>query len=50
MLAHLGEETAAKRLLAAVKEVVKEKIVSLDAGKMGCSTSEVGDLVVGCLG
>ncbi|MFO7600965.1 MAG: 3-isopropylmalate dehydrogenase [Candidatus Desulfacyla sp.] len=49
MLAHLGEKEAADRLLAAIKEVVKEKIVSLDAGKMGCSTSEVGDLVVGCL-
>ncbi len=49
MLAYLGEEEAAKRLLAAIKQVVNEKIASLDAGKMGCSTSEVGDLVVGCL-
>jgi 3-isopropylmalate dehydrogenase len=49
MLAYLGEDEAAERLLAAVKKVVNEKIASLDAGKMGCSTSEVGDLVVGCL-
>jgi 3-isopropylmalate dehydrogenase len=46
MLAHLGEEAAADRLLAAVKRVVREKIKSLDAGKMGYSTKEVGDLVV----
>jgi 3-isopropylmalate dehydrogenase len=45
MLAHLGEEAAADRLLAAVKRVVREKMVSLDAGKMGYSTKEVGDLV-----
>ncbi|MCF8144258.1 MAG: 3-isopropylmalate dehydrogenase [Deltaproteobacteria bacterium] len=49
MLAYLGEDAAAKRLLTAIKQVVREKIASLDAGKMGCSTSEVGDLVVGCL-
>jgi hypothetical protein len=29
--------------------VVNEKIASLDAGKMGYTTSEVGDLVVNCL-
>ena len=49
MLAYLGEEEAAESLLAAVKKVVKEKIASLDAGKMGYSTSDVGDLVAGCL-
>jgi len=49
MLAYLGEKEAAKRLLAAIKQVVKEKIASLDAAKMRYSTSEVGDLVVGCL-
>jgi len=49
MLEYLGEKEAAKRLLTAVKQVVNEKIVGLDAGKMGCTTREVGDLVVGCL-
>jgi len=29
-----------------VKKIVKEKLESLSAGKMGYSTSEVGDLVV----
>jgi 3-isopropylmalate dehydrogenase len=45
MLAYLGENEAAEGLLHAVKSVVKEKIASLDAGKMGYSTQEVGDLV-----
>ncbi len=49
MLEYLGEDDAAERLLAAIKNVVKEKLNSLDAGKMGYSTKEVGDLVVGCL-
>jgi len=49
MLAHLGEESAAKKLLAAIQQVVREKIKSLDAGKMGYSTQEVGDLVADCL-
>jgi len=50
MLHYLGEEAAAAKLLEAIKKVVKEKLASLDAGKMGYSTSEVGDLVVSCLG
>ncbi|OQX66254.1 MAG: 3-isopropylmalate dehydrogenase [Desulfococcus sp. 4484_242] len=49
LVAYLGETDAANRLLAAVKQVVNGKIKSLDAGKMGYSTSEVGDLVAGCL-
>ena len=49
MLEYLGENEAAERLLGAIKSVVNEKIASLDAGKMGSSTKEVGDLVVGCL-
>jgi 3-isopropylmalate dehydrogenase len=49
MLDYLGEQEAASRLLHAVKYVVKNKLKSLDAGKMGCSTSEVGDLVVSAL-
>ncbi len=34
---------------AAVIEVTREKIKSLAAGKMGYSTSEIGDLVAGTL-
>ena len=49
MLHHLGEEEAAARLLGAIKNVVKEELASLDAGKMGYSTAEVGNLVVGFL-
>jgi 3-isopropylmalate dehydrogenase len=45
MLAHLKEEDAAKILLDAIKKVVKEDLKSLEAGKMGFGTSEVGDLV-----
>jgi len=50
MLEHFGEEEAAATLLEAIKYVVKEKLTGLDAGKMGYSTDEVGDLVAGCLG
>jgi len=49
MLEYLGEKDAALKLLEAIKNVVKEKLAGLDAGKMGYSTDEVGDLVVGCL-
>ena len=46
MLEHLGEKEAAARVENAVKQVTGTKIKSLAAGKMGYSTSEVGDLVV----
>jgi 3-isopropylmalate dehydrogenase len=46
MLDYLGEKAAAELLLNAVKAVVKNDLVSLEAGKMGYSASEVGDLVV----
>ena len=46
---YLGEEAAAARLLKAVKYVVNKKLASFDAGKMGYSTNEVGDLVVSSL-
>jgi len=49
MLEYLGEEEAAASLLKAIKYVVNEKLTSLDAGRMGYSTKEVGDLVVSCL-
>lgn len=45
MLEYLEEETASKNLLEAIKKVVKNDIKSLDAGKMGFGTREVGDLV-----
>ncbi len=46
MLDTLGEEKAAESVENSVKKVVKEKLQSLSAGKMGYSTSEVGNLVV----
>jgi len=46
MLEFLGEEEASKCVEEAVKKVVREKLKSLSAGKMGYSTEEVGDLVV----
>ena len=46
VLEFLGEETAACAVEEAVKKIVREKFNSLSAGKMGYSTSEVGDLVV----
>ncbi len=45
MLDTLGEVQAAKEIEDAVKFVTGEKLKSLAAGKMGYSTSEVGDLV-----
>jgi len=49
MLDYLGEKAAATRLLGAIRDVVKERLISLDAGEMGYSTTDVGDLVVSCL-
>lgn len=45
LLDFLGEHEAAKTIETAVIKVVREKIQSLAAGKMGYSTSQVGDLV-----
>jgi len=45
MLDNLGETKAAKMIEDAAKKIVKEKLQSLSAGKMGYSTTEVGDLV-----
>ena len=45
MLDFLGEKEAATAIENAVIKVVREKIQSLAAGKMGYSTSQVGDLV-----
>lgn len=49
MLDFLGETEAAKAIETAVIKTVREKIQSLAAGKMGHSTSEVGDLVASAL-
>lgn len=49
MLEHLGERQAAALLLGAVKKVAKDDLASMEAGKMGCGTREVGDKVVGYL-
>lgn len=45
MLETLGEEKAAAKIDEAVKFVTSKKLKSLAAGKMGYSTSHVGDLV-----
>ncbi len=45
MLDWIGEEKAAKAIEEAVKIVVSKHLKSLSAGKMGYSTTEVGDLV-----
>jgi len=46
MVAQLGEEEAADRMeQAVIKALTSGKIKSLSAGRMGLSTSEVGDLV-----
>lgn len=49
MLETLGEFEAANAVEAAVKQVTGTKLKSLAAGKMGYTTSEVGDLVAGCI-
>jgi 3-isopropylmalate dehydrogenase len=45
MLETLGEEKAAAKIDGAVRFVTANKLKSLAAGKMGFSTSQVGDLV-----
>jgi len=47
MCAHLGETAAASGIEKAVMRVTSEKLKSMSAGKMGYSTSEVGDMVAG---
>ncbi len=47
LLAEIGESAAADAVEKAVIRVVREKIRGLGAGKMGMSTSEVGDAVAG---
>ncbi|MCX7966684.1 MAG: 3-isopropylmalate dehydrogenase [Syntrophorhabdaceae bacterium] len=46
MLDFLGEKEASTDMENAVKKALKKDIKSLDAGKMGMGTKEVGDLIV----
>lgn len=46
LLDDLGEESAGRQVEGAIKKVVKDDIKSMDAGRMGYTTQEVGDLVV----
>jgi 3-isopropylmalate dehydrogenase len=45
MLSTLGQEKAADAVEKAVMFVTANKLKSLQAGKMGYSTSQVGDMV-----
>lgn len=45
MLDHLGESEGANILLESIKTVLKNHLKSLEAGRMGYGTKEVGDLV-----
>jgi len=45
MLDTLGESKAAAAIETSVKHITANKLESMDAGRMGFSTSEVGDLV-----
>jgi 3-isopropylmalate dehydrogenase len=45
MLEHLGEADAAARVDRAIAHVLSTKLRSMQAGQMGYSTSEVGDLM-----
>jgi 3-isopropylmalate dehydrogenase len=49
MLDTLGERKAAAAIEAAVMDITAHKLKSLAAGKMGYSTTEVGDLVAGAI-
>jgi len=49
MLDFLGETKAADAIEQAVIKIVREKLKSLAAGKMGYGTKEVGDLVAGAV-
>jgi len=45
MLDHLGESEASAAVESAIADVLENKLESMQAGKMGYSTSQVGDLV-----
>jgi 3-isopropylmalate dehydrogenase len=46
MLDHLGEDKAAVGIEEAIMKTLRNDVKSLAAGKMGQSTSQIGDLVV----
>ena len=46
LLDNLGEEEASLQVEDAIKRVARDDLQSMDAGRMGYSTQEVGDLVV----
>ncbi|OQX63315.1 MAG: 3-isopropylmalate dehydrogenase [Desulfococcus sp. 4484_241] len=45
MLAHIGEQAGAKAIEDAVMKTIKNDMKSVEAGKMGMSTTQVGDCV-----
>ncbi len=45
MMETLGEDAMGKKIEEAIIKVVSTKMKSMGAGRMGCSTTEVGDLV-----
>ena len=45
LLEHTGQPNAGRRVMAAIQSVTGSKMESQSAGKMGCSTEQVGDLV-----
>ncbi len=47
LLETLGEDAAAQRIERAVQKALLKDIKSLDAGKMGFGTREIGDLIAG---
>ena len=49
MLETIGEDEAAKAIEDAVITITREKLKDLGAGRMGLSTTEVGDLVASSL-
>ena len=49
MLDYLDEKDVSSKVLAALKKVIKEDLDSVEAGKMGYGTKEVGDLVANYL-
>ncbi len=47
MLEHLGEDAASRAIESAIMDVTANKLKDMGAGRMGYSTTEVGDLVAG---
>jgi 3-isopropylmalate dehydrogenase len=50
LLQQTGQEASGDRILAAIEIVTGTKMKSQSAGKMGCTTQQVGDLVCEALG